>query len=266
MNSTALEGIHTTPFPKPMSARRLWHAYLTEARYESVRMLRTPGFSLPFLGLPVVLYLLFGVVIFGAVVRNDPGAGAFIFTAFVVFGVMGPGMFGFGLALAVEREQGLLRLKRAQPMPPAAFLLAKLLMAMLFSAIVALTVILAAVLVVHVRLALGRWVLVALISILGSAPFSAIGLLIGSLASGKSAPAYVNLIYQVMMHLSGLFYPLPKFLMAIAPIWPTYHLQQLVVQAMRGPARGSSVAHVAVLAGVTLVFSALAVRRLGRVG
>ena len=32
-----------------------------------------------------------------------------------VFGAMGPGLFGFGVSLAIEREQGLLRLKQALP-------------------------------------------------------------------------------------------------------------------------------------------------------
>jgi hypothetical protein len=35
-----------------------------------------------------------------------------------------------------------------------------------------------------------------------------------TIASGKAAVAFVNLIYVPMMHISGLFYPLPKFLRA----------------------------------------------------
>jgi hypothetical protein len=114
------------------------NAYAVETRYECLRMLRAPGFAIPFLGLPVLRYLLFAVVLFGAAVRNDPAAGAFLFTGFTVFGVVGPGMFGFGMVLAIEREQGLLRLKRALPSPPAAWLLARMLMAMLFAGLIVL--------------------------------------------------------------------------------------------------------------------------------
>ena len=46
-----------------MPFARLLRAYLTEAKYESVRMLRAPAFAIPFLGLPVALYLLFAVVL-----------------------------------------------------------------------------------------------------------------------------------------------------------------------------------------------------------
>ena len=38
-------------------------AYLLEARYEFLRLLRTPSFSLPALSFPPVFYLLFGVQI-----------------------------------------------------------------------------------------------------------------------------------------------------------------------------------------------------------
>lgn len=151
-----------------MPVSRLLHAYLTEARYETVRMLRTPAFAIPFLGLPVLLYLLFGVVIFGDAARNDPQAGMFIFTAFSVFGVMGPGIFGFGMVVAIEREQGLLKLKRALPMPPAAYLLAKMLMALMFALIVMATMIVALPLG-HLKLTACQALAAAAINILGLA-------------------------------------------------------------------------------------------------
>ena len=103
-----------------MSTRRLLHAYLTEAKYECLRLLRSPAFAGPFLGLPVLLYLLFGVLLFGDALGKDPKAALFLFMGFATFGVMGPGMFGFGITIATERERGLFALKRALPMPPAA--------------------------------------------------------------------------------------------------------------------------------------------------
>jgi ABC-2 type transport system permease protein len=248
-----------------MPAGRLLRAYLTEAKYETVRMLRNPAFAIPFLGLPALLYLLFGVLIFGAQIRNDPQAGMFIFTAFAVFGVMGPGIFGFGMVVAIEREQGLLTFKRALPMPSSAYLFAKMLMTIMFAVIVMATMI-AALPLSHLKLSVGRELAVAAINILGALPFCAIGLFIGVRTTSRSAPAFVNIIYQVMMHISGIFYPLPKFLRTIAPVWPTYHLQQLVLSALGAPSQGKAIVHVAVLAGVTLLFTVFAVRRLARVG
>jgi ABC-2 type transport system permease protein len=248
-----------------MSRLQVFRAYLTEAKYESIRLLRMPSFGIPLLVLPVGLFLLFGVLIFGKSVQDDPAMGKWMFTAFAVMGVMGPGMFGFGVSLAIEREQGLLKLKRALPMPPAAYLVAKMLMALSFGAII-MTTMVAALPVSHVPLGAGQVLGMSAVNILGTLPFCAIGLFLGTLATGRSAPAFVNLLYQAMMHLSGLFYPLPKVLRAIRPIWPTYHLQQLVLWAAKSPSVGTPIGHAAVLAGLTAVLVAFSVRRLARIG
>lgn len=247
-----------------MTTARLLHAYLTEAKYECLRTLRMPGFALPFLLLPVALYLFFGVVLFGA--SKDPNTALFIFLAFSVFGVMGPGMFGFGVIVAVEREQGLVTLKRALPAPRPAYLLAKMLMALLFAVLVMATMIIAAVTLAHLRLAIGQFVGLALINILGALPFCALGLFIGTRTSGKSAPAFVNLLYLPMIYLSGFFFPLPKSIHWIEFTSPAFYLDQLALGAVGAPAWGSPAIHAAVLAGVTLFLGVFAVRRLARVG
>jgi len=248
-----------------MPRGRLWRAYAVEAKYESLRMLRTPAFAGPFLLLPVGLYLLFAVLLFGAEIAKDPKGGLFSFMGFSMLGVMGPGMFGFGITVALEREQGLLKLKRALPAPPAASLLAKMLMSMLFVAIVMATMIAVAPLG-HLRLSAGQLASVSAVSIAGAMPFCAMGFLIGSLSSGKAAPAFVNLLYLPMIYLSGFLFPLPKSMHWIALISPAYHLDQVALKAIGAPSEGLLAIHLLVLASVTLVFTALAVRRLARVG
>ena len=71
MSAISVQVSSELPAGAVMPAKRILNAYLTEAKYETVRMLRTPAFAIPFLGLPALLYLLFAVVIFGAAVRND---------------------------------------------------------------------------------------------------------------------------------------------------------------------------------------------------
>jgi ABC-2 type transport system permease protein len=243
---------------------RLLRVYRVEAAYECLRMLRAPGFGLPFLALPLLLYLLFAVLIYGGAGHADPSIARFLFAAFAVLGVSGPGLFGFGLVLATEREQGLLRLKRALPMPPAASLVARTLMAMLFGALIMATVLPAALALGGLPATPAQVLATTATGILGAVPFCALGLFIGARTSGRAAPAVVNLVYQPMLHLSGLFYPLPKALAAAAPIWPTYHLQRLVLAAAGAEGTGDALVHVAVLGGATLVFGGLAIRRLAR--
>jgi ABC-2 type transport system permease protein len=255
------ELVHGTTMP----ARRVLRAYAVEAKYESLRMLRTPAFAAPFLALPVGLYMLFAVLLFSAEIAKDPKGALFTFIGFAVFGVMGPGMFGFGVTVAMERENGLLKLKRALPMPSAASLVAKMLMSMLFVAIIMATMAAAAPLG-HLRLGGTQLLSLALVNILGALPFCALGFLVGSLASGKAAPAFVNLLYLPMIYLSGIFFPLPKSMHWFALISPAYHLDQLAFASVGAPSDGTAAVHALALAVVTLVCTMFALRRLARVG
>jgi len=251
-----------------MPMRRVVGAYVAELRFETIRMLRTPAFAVPFAVIPIALYLFFGLLAAGATDRPtppNPNTPFYLFTGFSVMGVIGPGLFGFGMSIALEREQGLLRLKRALPMPPVAYLLAKMGMAMLFSAFVSLAVTVLAVVVRDLPISLGRAAAVVAIETLGTLPFCAIGLFIGARVSGRVAPAVVNVVYLPMIYLSGLFFPLPESIRAVALFSPAFHLNQLALGA-------AGIAHVmgaagpmmsiAALVGVTVLFTGLTVRRL----
>lgn len=247
-----------------MPGVRLMRAYFQEARYELVRTLRMPAFAGPFLLLPAALYLFFGVVLSGG--NKDPNVARFIFAAFAAFGVMGPGMFGFGIFVANEREQGLLTLRRALPAPPAAYLLAKGFMTLLFAILVMATMIAAAATLGHLRLPAGQFLSLALINIVGTLPFCAIGLFIGSRASSKSAPAFVNLAYLPMIYLSGFFFPLPKSIHWIEFMSPAFYLDQLALKSIGVHVSGSTALYSLVLIGFTVLFGLFALRRLQRKG
>jgi ABC-2 type transport system permease protein len=248
-----------------MAPSRVLRAYVCEAKYESLRMLRAAAFAGPFLAMPVALYLLFAVLLFGAEISKDPKGALYTFMGFSVLGVMGPGMFGFGITVAIEREQGLLKLKRALPMPPGASLLAKMLMSMLFVAIVMATMV-AANPLAHLQLNASQFISVSLVNIVASLPFCAMGFFIGSLTSAKAAPAFVNLLYLPMIYLSGILLPMPKSLHWIALLSPAYHLDQLGLASMGIPSAGTPLVHVLVLLGVTVGLGVFALRRLTRAG
>jgi ABC-2 type transport system permease protein len=258
-----------------MPGGRLLRAYLAEAKYECIRALRTPAFAIPFLLLPIALYVLFGILLAGSMSHGDPTFAKIMFVNWSVFGVMGPGMFGFGMIVAQERDHGLLMLKRALPMPPAAYFLAKMFMTMTFAAIIMVTLIVPALTLGHVRLALGQILAVSSLDILGSLPFCAVGFFIGTRASSKSAPAFINLAYLPMMHLGGLFYPLPKSVQPIEFLSPAFYLDKLglwvvgvpnldqLPSGAAGPSsHGSPLLYAGALVGATLLFGALAIRRL----
>ena len=250
-----------------MSQARVLAAYLGDIRFELIKMLRTPAFSVPTLLFPVLFFLLFGV--FMGSMRGNSQMSLFAFCAYGVFGTMGPGLFGFGISLAIEREQGTLTYRQAIPMPAGSYLLARMVMAMLFVAIGSLLMILLAAFVARVPLTFMQFATVLLVNVLGVLPFCAMGLFIGTLVSGQAAPAIVNLIYLPMAFLSGLWVPmqfLGKTLQQLAPVWPAHHLLQLSLAGAGSAYTGSSANHMATLIGVTVLFYALAVRRLSGQG
>jgi ABC-2 type transport system permease protein len=264
--NTPSPGIASIDSAWPMPAGRVLRAYLVEAKYTLLSMLRTPVFLVPMLALPVFLYPLIGTMVFSQEGANEPNVGVFIFSGFLVFAVSGPGMFGFGVGLAIERQYGVLDLKRAQPMPPGANLLAKMIAAMASSGIVMSLLITLALWLGHVHFAPNQVVMLVLVSMLGVLPFCAIGFLIGTLVSGSAAPGIVNLIYFPMLYLSGMFFPLPEFLQTWALIWPTFYLNQLVWSAAGVESVINAKICTALLLGITVLCTGIAARRLSRVG
>jgi ABC-2 type transport system permease protein len=250
-----------------MPLSRVFGAYLAEARFETRRHLRAPAFAMPFLIIPVALYVFFTSL------GGDPSQAPKpelqmpirMFTGFSIMGVMGPALFAFGMTLAMDRDFGLLRLKRALPMPPMAYMLGKMVMAALFSVAVTSTMTVAA-LVKGLDLSAAQFLAVAAIGVVGTLPFAAIGLFIGAKVSGRTAPAWVNLAYIPMTYLSGLFFPVPEAIRALALASPAFHLNQLALQAAGVAAIMPATMHVAALLGVTVLFSGLAAWRVSRMG
>lgn len=240
--------------------------YFLEARCEFLRLLRAPSFAVPTLIFPLMFYLLFGVLLAGS--HGTGRTASYLLATYGVFGVMAPGLFGFDVALALDRERGFLALKRALPIPPGAMLLAKIVMAMLFAAIISLVLTVIAITLGHVELSALQFAELFAIDVLGVVPFCAIGLFIGSVVSGQGAPAVINLLYLPMAFLAGLWMPLsalPAFFAKMAPLWPAYHLAQVALSVVGLNAGGSIAMHVLVLAAVSVVFFALAKRRMARV-
>lgn len=238
-----------------------WRSYLLEIKCEFLRMLREPAFGIPVIAFPALFYLLFGV----ALNKGSGGAATYLLATYSVFGVIGAAMFGFGVTIAMDREKGYLRLKRALPAPPGAVLLAKMVMAMLFAVMIQLILGTLASTLGDVSLAPSQWMLLFVVNVLGVLPFAAIGLFVGTLVSGSAAPALLNVLYLPMAFLSGLWLPLsmlPAIFGKIAPVWPAYHLSQLALKVVGYDEGGAVWLHLLVLAVVTLAFFILAQRRL----
>lgn len=234
--------------------------YLLEIKYEFLKALRMPQYSLPTILFPIVFYLFFGVV-FGQ--RNAGGVkiSEYLLATYGAFGVIGAALFGFGVSVAVERGQGWLEVKRITPMPIGAYFVAKLVMAMIFSAIIVLLLMIVGTTMGGVTLEPLEAIALLAVLVAGSVTFCALGLALGFLTGPNSAAPVVNLIYLPMAFLSGLWVPiwgLPKAVQAIALWLPPYHFSQLALH-VTGGSRGESVlGHIGAMFAAAVVFGAIA--------
>jgi ABC-2 type transport system permease protein len=220
--------------------------FLREVRYEFVRALRTKAYSLSVIGFPVVFYLFFGIVMFRNETIHGMSAATNALAGYAVFGAIGASLFGIGVGLAGDLSAGWLELKRASPMPPLAYLLAKCVTAMAFATIIVTTLTLMGIFFGGVHITPIEYVKMVSLVVVGSVPFACMGLLLALLAPFNAAPGIANMIYLPMSFLGGLWMPievLPTFLQKLAPVFPTYHLKQLMLGVFKYPGAGSTSSH-----------------------
>src|SRR6266576_5040886 len=105
-----------------------------EAKYEFLKCLRLPMYSVSTMLFPLMFYNLFGLVM-GRQMIGGVSTTLYLIPSYGTFGVMGASLFGTAAGLAAERGLGWLQVKRASPMPLFAYFLAKVLMAITFSTI-----------------------------------------------------------------------------------------------------------------------------------
>ena len=265
MNNLMME-IHANNGSMSMSLGSTLRAYLIEAKYAFISILRIPVLPITMMALPVLMYMLLAVTVVSRLVVVNPEAAVSFFSSFLIFATIGPGLFGFGIGLAIERQNGILNLKRAQPMPPASCLVAKMITAMVCTGFTILLLIPTAMNFGYLHLTMGQIVNVVLISMFGVLPFCAIGFFIGTLVSGTASIGIVNLIFFPMLYLSGMFFPLPGILQPWARIWPTYYINQIVWNALGVENQTDIRICVLILLGITVLFTYLAARRFTRVG
>jgi ABC-2 type transport system permease protein len=266
MNSLAVKSATSTV--GRVRQPRVLAAYLAELRGELLRTARNPGLSIPILIMPVGLYVLFALVIAGEAIDKDPSLGIFLFSAFAIMGMTMPALFAIGSGLALDREMGMLRLKRAQPAPVGAWLVAKIVAGILFGLIAYLPMLAAAVWSGKLTLAAPAIGAMSFALFAGSICFCALGLMVGSLVKGTAAPGYANLIYLPGCYLSGMFFPLPQSMHWQAPIWPQFHVGQMAMHAA-GVTKFQFMPlqlSIAACLGFTVLFGAVAFWRLSQKG
>ena len=224
--------------------------YFHEARAQVVATWRTPQFLIPSVALPLLFYGVMGL----GLSKGREEVAHFMLANYVIFAAIAPAMFGFGAAVAAEREAKLIELKQIAPLPAGGYLIGRLAAAL---ALVGMAVGLLGGLayVGGVKMESWRWAATLGLGLASAVPFALIGLNIGLRLGSQGATAVANLLFLGFSLFGGLWMPLkmmPDWFTRIAQVMPSYHLGQLS-QMLSGMQPMADVQrHVAVLAAISL--------------
>ena len=235
---------------------------LRQARAEFLKLWRVPAFSATSLALPVMFYGFFGVTHAHDILpHSTTPLGLYFLASMGAYAISNVMVFSFGIGVANERGQKMDLLMRASPLPPAAYLVAKVLNALLFG-LISLTVLIAFARVTgSVSIGTLDSANLAARLLIGSLPFIAVGFAVGYLAGPNSAVAVVNLVYLPTAFASGIFIPvsqLPDWIAHLSPYLPLYRYVDIAWQTI-GYHTGEQLARDWAYLGVaTVLFFALA--------
>ena len=257
----------TVTLSNPPIQRTLEHTatiYLKEAQYEFLKNLRLRMYTASVLSFPLMFYILFGLVLNSHEAIGGTRIPTYLIATYGTFGVMGASLFGTAAGLSSDRGLGWLQVKRASPMPPFAYFVAKVVTSMVFSTIIVLALFTLGISLGGVRMPITMFARLLGTLAAGSLPFSAMGLAVGYFTGPNSAPPMINLIYLPMSFCSGLWVPfmfLPKVVRQIALVLPPYHLSQLALGVVGAGTHESAAVHWEVLVGFTMI--CLGIARIG---
>jgi ABC-2 type transport system permease protein len=229
--------------------------YSKETKYEFFKLLRAKSFSLSVIGFPLMFYVIFGIAN-RHVQEGSVDIAKYMLGGYACFGLVGAALFGIGVGLASERAAGWLEVKRASPMPPMAYLLAKCITAVAFGIIIVSILTTLGIAFGGVSLKAGELARMLGMTVVGAVAFASMGLLLALIIPANAAAGIVNLIYLPMSFLSGLWIPirfLPHWVQRVAPMMPTYHLSQLMLNIFGYADTASMASHWSGLAGFTML-------------
>ena len=232
------------------------------------RLLRNRRTVIFALVIPAVFFLLFGLN--KAYANESVGHGnvsAFIMISMALYGAVLATTSG-GAMVSIERAAGWSRQLRLTPLAPAAYIVIKMLTAMVLGAAAVIAVYVVAKISGVPHMAPGYsylWFVTPLCVWIGSLVFAAFGLFMGYLLPTENVMQFLGIALMLFAFGGGLFIPLssyPHVLQVLAKFTPLYGLNQLV----HAPLLGSGIDMVWVANAVAwlVIFAAGAVWRFRR--
>lgn len=207
----------------------------TLARIEVARVLRNRRTLVIVLVLPAALFLSFSG---GARWQERVGHGnvaAYVMTSMAFYGAALTAASA-GTSVALERAQGWSRQLRLTPLHPAAYVVVKAAAALVLSAVAIAVVNVVALAQGRAEVPAGRWVACALLTLVCTLVFAALGVFVGFLVPGENAMQVLGPGLAVLAFLGDVFVPIDpgSLLHRVAEVSPMYG----VVRISRWPLTG----------------------------
>jgi ABC-2 type transport system permease protein len=211
------------------AARGRLFLVLHQARYDLLGILRNRQARFFTLILPLLFLIIF-VGVFGDHVVG-PGrtkASAYYVPGLAALGVIAASFVNLVISITAQRETGILKRRRATPMPAWALIAGRTLTAVTVSLVV-LTVLLAfGRFVYHVKVPTSTLPGIALTAVVGSITFCVLGYALSTAIKNEdAAQPMVQAIMLPLYFISGVFVPniqLPSWLRHVAQVFPVEHL------------------------------------------
>lgn len=203
-------------------------AFFTHFIFDFKTGLRNPNAMLMNYLFPLAFYGMMG----GVMTKINPGYKDLLLPSMLLFALMVPTILGMPGPLVESREAGIFRSFKINGVPALSILsipaLSTIFHALIAAAIIALTAV-----PVFGGLAPASWLSLALLALLTSLVFGAIGALIGVVAnSSRSIVLYSQLIFLPSILLGGLMIPLdmlPQSVRAFSGLLPTSYAMQAIL-------------------------------------
>lgn len=186
---------------------------------------------------PVLLFLIFGLNrSYDSIHEGHGNLSAFVMISVALYGAVLATTFG-GAMVSIERAQGWSRQLRLTPLTPVAYIVIKVVAALMLGACSVAAVYILGAITNKASMSVGLWIGTGLAVWIGSLLFAAFGLFLGYLLPAENVMQLLGLIIGLLSFAGGLFVPISQFAQAVQDVakWtPLYGLNQLVHAPLLG--------------------------------
>ena len=206
-----------------------------QVRAENTAFWRNPAAAFFTFAFPLIFMVLFNLILTGQ--DADGNAAQFYTPAIICFSIVNACYTSIAMTVSLARDDGILKRIRGTPMPGWAYLVARMIQAVIVALLLVVIVSGVGLLAFDVPLPVGQLPLLLLVLVVSGTSFCALGLaLAGLIPNAAAAPAIVNATVLPLYFISDVFLQVDdaSVLSQIGNLFPIRHLAN-VLQAVWNP-------------------------------